>query len=125
MFAFQSVSLSKKLFLVGIVLVPIAVFLFFFLKKGAPSSPDQGVAGNVLPSPSAQTSFSGQPDPQETRLMSESSDLDSLRSGAPAGSIEQQSSSLDALWKKAGKSTVSADAQSRELDAKALNSNKR
>ena len=111
--------ISKRLLLVGAVLVPIAVFLFVFLKKGAPSNSDQNqnTAGEALSSFPPQAPPSGSPDPQEARLKSESSDLDSLRSVAPAGSVEQQTSSLDTLWKKSGKPTVSANVQLRELDA--------
>ncbi len=111
--------ISKRLLLVGAVLLPIAVFLFVFLKKGAPSNSDQNqnTAGETLSNSSSQVSPSGSPDPQEARLRSESSELDSLRSVAPAGNVEQQTLSLDTLWRKAGRSTVSASVQLREIDA--------
>lgn len=59
------------------------------------------------------------PDNREEALNADSVALDSLQAGSPEGNVAQQSSELDALRQKGGKTALSSvDVQSMELDVR-------
>lgn len=113
---FQAWSPRKKILLLAGVLVPLAAFSVFFLRKSASighlqqnsnSAMDQSLGSNT---PSV--------DPQENLLMTQSSDLDSLKVNESPGDPREQSVALDAIRAKSKSTLPSSATQLKELDIK-------
>lgn len=113
---FQAWSLRKKILLLAGVLVPLTVFSVFFLGKSTSINSSQQNSNNATD----QSLGSNTPsvDPRENLLMTQSSDLDSLKVNESPGDSREQSVALDAIRAKSKSTLPSSAIQLKELDVK-------
>ncbi len=119
MLSFSALPLRKKILFVSLFGVAICSFLVFFWWYAKRNSL---VDDAPLPMESnenlSQGTAPGSSDPLDEIRNAQLSDLDSLQSGEVAGNAIRQTGDLDALQTRLGSTSLSVDAQSRDLDSK-------